>query len=191
MPNTRSCVFLCPKKGDLKIMCNKNFEKGQYIVYTTNGLCYIEDIQYISFIKGEDAKMHYVIKPVRGNSSTIYIPSDNDKLISKIRPIMTQEELAALLSNIKSKSLTWENDRKIRAENFHDILISGVAEDLMLMISCIYSKKNSLLTAKKTLSSSDSKFFEQAKKLVEEEFAFVLGIKETEVEEYIRERLEK
>jgi RNA polymerase-interacting CarD/CdnL/TRCF family regulator len=41
------------------------------------------------------------------------------------------------------------------------------------------------------LSSSDSKFFEQAKKLVEEEFAFVLGIKETEVEEYIRERLEK
>jgi len=54
-------------------MVSKNFVKGQYVVYATNGLCCVEDIKYISFISGEKEKLHYILKPVKGFSSIYFI----------------------------------------------------------------------------------------------------------------------
>lgn len=170
-------------------MANENYKVGQHIVYATNGLCCIEDIQYISFIKGEESKKHYIIKPVNGNSSKIYVPADSDKLMSKIRPAMTKQDIDTLLSGLKNKEMAWEDDRKLRTENFHDLLVNGVNEDLILMISCVYLKKHELLSINKTISASDSKFLENAEKLVVEEFSYALDIPPSEVGKYIRGKL--
>ena len=171
-------------------MVGKSFVKGQYVVYATNGLCCVEDIKYISFISGEKEKLHYVLKPVKGSSSVIYVPADNDNLMAKMRPAMTKEDIDSLLFSIKDKHLAWEEDRKVRVDNFHDILINGVSEDLLLMISCIYIKKQDLIALNKTLPASDSKMLENAEKLVEEEFSFALGIEPSEVGKYIRDFFE-
>lgn len=167
-------------------MVGKSFVKGQYVVYATNGLCCVENIKYISFISGEKEKLHYVLKPVKGSSSVIYVPADNDNLMAKMRPAMTKEDIDSLLFSIKDKHLDWEEDRKVRVDTFHDILINGVSEDLLLMISCIYIKKQDLIALNKTLPASDSKMLENAEKLVEEEFSFALGIEPSEVGKYIR-----
>lgn len=171
-------------------MVSKNFAKGQYVVYATNGLCCVEDIKYISFISGKEEKLHYILKPVKGSSSVIYVPADNDNLMAKMRPAMTKEDIDSLLLSVKDKQLIWDEDRKARVDNFHDILINGVSENLLLMISCIYIKKQELMALGKTLPASYSKMLENAEKLVEEEFSYALDIAPSDVGKYIRDFFE-
>lgn len=191
LKTARPRAFPYAEQETLQIMSKEKFKTGQHVIYSTNGLCLIKDIQYMSFIPGTEAKDYYILKPIRGNSSTIYVPTDNDTLMGKMRHVMTKEEIDKLLSSIKSQKITWEDNRKIRTENFHNTLINGVNADLLLMISCIYMKKKEMQTISKTLSASDSKFLENAEKLVEEEFAFTLDIPPSEVGKYIRSILDQ
>lgn len=167
-------------------MNNKEFKIGEYIVYSTNGLCRVADIKDMSFVTGEESRKYYIVEPVKGNSSTIYIPADSEKLMGKTRRAMTKDEIDSLLTNLKGEELEWEEDRKLRAEQYHEIIMGGVSDELLLMISCIYYKKYELQKINKTLSASDSKSLEVAEKLVEEEFSYVLDIKPAEVGNYIR-----
>lgn len=170
-------------------MNNSVFEKGQYVIYGTNGLCVVEDIKNMSFIKGEEKKLYYILAPVKAKSSTIFVPLNNEKLVLKMRDTMTKEEIDSLLMGMSDKEFEWENDRRARADMFHDIIAKGVTEELLLMIRCIYMKKNELMAKKKFLPTTDSKTLEFAEKMVEEEFAYVLEIQPGEVGDYIRKVL--
>lgn len=167
-------------------MKNSSFEKGQYIIYGTNGLCVVEDIKKMSFIRGEKEKEYYILEPVKAKASTIFVPRDNEKLMSKIRSVMTKQEIDSLLLGMSSKGLEWENDRRNRADTFHDIIVKGVNEELLLMVRCIYLKKHELEAINKKLPMTDSKALEFAESMVEEEFSYALDIKPSEVGGYIR-----
>ncbi len=162
------------------------FSKGQFVVYGTNGICVIEDITQMSFVTGEPKVPYYILKPAVANASTIFVPVENEVLVSKMRVLMTKEEIDTLLLGMKDKSVEWENDRRVRNDIFHDILAGGVTEDLLLMIRCIYVKKKELEEHNKKLSSADANMLKSAEKLIEEEFAHVLNIKTSEVAKYIR-----
>jgi len=170
-------------------MCKGGFEKGQFVVYGTNGICMIEDMTEMSFVTGEPKAPYYMLKPETANASTVFVPVNNEILVSKMRPLMTKEEIDSLLLGMKDKELAWENDRRVRNDSFHDILVKGVTQELLLMIRCIYVKKNELEENNKKLSSADMNALKSAEKLVEEEFAHVLQIKRNEVGKYIRELL--
>lgn len=171
-------------------MADKQFEKGQFVVYGTNGICTIEDITEMSFAKGMAKAPYYILKPAGADSSTIFVPVKNEKLVSKMRALMTKEEIDSLLLGMADKELEWEDDRRYRAENFHDILTKGVTEDLLLMISCIYVRKRQLIAQNKKLPTTDGNTLKAAEKLVEEEFSHVLGIRPDEVGKYIRKLLD-
>lgn len=171
-------------------MAEKQFEKGQYVVYGTNGICTIEDITEMSFTRGMAKAPYYILKPAATDSSTIFVPMNNEKLVSKMRSLMTKEEIDSLLLGMKDKELEWETDRRYRAENFHEIMTQGLTEDLLLMISCIYVRKRDLIKQGKKLPATDSNTLKQAEKLVEEEFSHVLGLEPWDVGKYIRTLLD-
>lgn len=167
-------------------MEDRRFKKGQYMSYGTNGICLLEDITEMSFARGMEKNLYYILKPAAANASTIFVPVDNDALTAKMRPLMTKEEIDSLLLGMKNKAIPWEKDRQYRTENFHEILVKGVTEELLLMISCIYMKKRELLEQGKKLPATDSNTLKSAERLVEEEFSFVLGIEQESVSKYIR-----
>jgi RNA polymerase-interacting CarD/CdnL/TRCF family regulator len=57
------------------------------------------------------------------------------------------------------------------------------------MVTCIYEKKRELAKIGKKLSVTDMTTLKSAEKLVEEEFAWALGIPQEEVPAFIRRRL--
>ena len=71
--------------------------------------------------------------------------------------------------------------RRVRSERFHEILSQGVTQDMLLMIRCIYLKKRELAGTGKNLPTTDGNTLKTAERLVEEEFAYTLGIKTSEV----------
>ena len=59
------------------------FKVNDVIIYGTQGVCKIEDIEEKS-ISGTK-KAYYVIKPVNDNGSTIFAPTDNEFVLKKMR----------------------------------------------------------------------------------------------------------
>jgi CarD family transcriptional regulator len=167
-------------------MNRTEFKKNDYIVYGTNGICHIEDIQPMSFDRKKDSDLYYILRPLSNPASTVFVPLKNENLTSKMRDVMTKEQIHELLEDMKGKELPWEQNRRFRSETFHEILTKGVQEELLLMVQCIYMRKKQLTEDGKKLPTTDSNTLKAAEKLVEEEFAYVLNIAKEEVGSYIK-----
>ena len=171
-------------------MIKHAYEKGNFVVYGTTGICVIDDVTEMSFMAGMEKSRYYVLKPEHSSDSKVYVPAANEILMSKLRPLLTRQEIDMLLTGMRDKELEWETDRRLRTEKFHEILTNGVTESLLLMIRSIYLKKNELENMGRKLAASDMNTLKTAEKLVEEEFACVLGIEKKDVGAYIRSMIQ-
>lgn len=170
---------------------NRNgFDIGEYVSYGINGMCNIEDIRPMQLSQSVEKMMYYILRPESNPKSTIFVPVNNQKLVSKMREPMTKDEINAMLVRMKDRTLEWEKDVRFRTESFHEILNNGVNQDLILMIRCLHRKRQELIQLGKKLPARDSNTLKTAERLVEEEFAHVLHIKCEEVSDYIRDVLD-
>ncbi len=170
---------------------NRNgFDIGEYVSYGINGMCNIEDIRPMQLSQSVEKMMYYILRPESNPKSTIFVPVNNQKLVSKMREPMTKDEINAMLVRMKDRTLEWEKDVRFRTESFHEILNNGVNQDLILMIRCLHRKRQELVQLGKKLPARDSNTLKTAERLVEEEFAHVLHIKCEEVSDYIRDILD-
>ena len=170
---------------------NRNgFDIGEYVSYGINGMCNIEDIRPMQLSQCVEKMMYYILRPESNPKSTIFVPVNNQKLVSKMRELMTKDEINAMLERMKDRTLEWEKDVRFRTESFHEILNNGVNQDLILMIRCLHRKRQELIQLGKKLPARDSNTLKTAERLVEEEFAHVLHIKCEEVSDYIRDVLD-
>ena len=170
---------------------NRNgFDIGEYVSYGINGMCNIEDIRPMQLSQSVEKMMYYILRPESNPKSTIFVPVNNQKLVSKMREPMTKDEINAMLVRMKDRTLEWKKDVRFRTESFHEILNNGVNQDLILMIRCLHRKRQELVQLGKKLPARDSNTLKTAERLVEEEFAHVLHIKCEEVSDYIRDVLD-
>lgn len=166
------------------------YSKGDYIRYSQNGVCYIEDIKQMKnpvFQNG--LKQFYVLKPVGNEKSTVYVPTDNTELTSRMIYILKKQDIDSLIDSVKKSSLEWIDVRRLRAESFKKIIKTSDQQELLKLVSCIYLKKQEWAAAGKKLSATDDGILKQAEELIDNEFTFVLGLKKGQVGEYIRNRL--
>ena len=166
------------------------FDIGEYVSYGIIGMCNIEDIRPMQLSQSVEKMMYYILRPESNPKSTIFVPVNNQKLVSKMRELMTKDEINAMLVRMKDRTLEWEKDVRFRTESFHEILSNGVNQDLILMIRCLHRKRQELVQLGKKLPARDSNTLKTAERLVEEEFAHVLHIKCEEVSDYIRDVLD-
>lgn len=165
----------------------KVFQKGDYVRYANNGVCQIVDYSTLPSM-GEG--MFYVLKPNANPNSIIFVPAFNEKLVGRMQHILSRAEIDALiLDAAQGADALWSSDRKERMERFHGILRDCEPGALIRLVRCLYEKKQELLALGKKLSSSDEFAMKQAEGLIENEFAFSLGLSGAEVQDYIRTRL--
>lgn len=165
------------------------FNKGEYIKYATSGVCLIENITKIDYLHNRNPKDFYVLKPVSGNSSTVYVPVENEALTSKMRKLLSKEEIDSLIDASKENIIAWIDDRRTRSEKFKAIISKSEPDTLLRLVSCIYMKKQELSAFGKKLSSTDEAILTSAENLIENEFAFVLHLTGAQLSAYIRDRL--
>lgn len=176
-----------PAKGDFVL--TSLFNKGEYIKYTTSGVCLIEDIKKMDYLHTHNPQDFYVLKPVANPGSTIYVPLANEELTSRMRRILNKEEIDALIDSTKEEKIEWIADRKARNEKFKAIISKCEPRELLKLVSCIYLKKQEMEAGGKRLSATDDSILSGAESLIENEFAFVLNLTGTHLGAYIRNRL--
>ncbi len=166
---------------------NMEFRKGDFVVYGKNGVCLVEDIKTMNFA-GENGS-YYILKPKSNGSSTVYVPVANERLVSKMRSTMTKKQIDELLDSAAEGEVTWNDAKNERQEEFNGILTSGDSRKLLLLVMCLYKKKQEKESENKHLSSTDENIMRTAEELIEEEFSFALGCTPGKVADYIRKKI--
>jgi len=164
------------------------FQIGQTVLYGLEGVCTIEERQKMKV--GHTRAFYYVLRPVFRPNSTIFVPEDNEALLSKIRPILSREEIAQILHDAPEEELAWIEDPNERKTEYQRILTGGERLLLIRMIHVLLLHRQKLEKHGKHLRAADEQLLRDAQKLVHDEFALVLNISQNEVPEYIRSQIE-
>ena len=169
----------------------QKYEAGTHIRYGSTGICLIDRIEDVPYPGAEPPMRRcYILKPVRNACMEISVPIDNEMLCGRIQPLRTKEEIDRLLAEaVQEADMPWEDDRKARGAAFKQILAGGDAGSLLRMIRCILLQRSMLSAAGRNLSSMDDNARRDAERMLEEEFAFSLGVTDKEAGRYIRNAL--
>ena len=161
---------------------------GETVLYGTEGVCKVAEICKMKV--GSKREEYYVLKPIHREGATVFVPVANEALLAKMRPVLSKEEIDALIDSVNGEAFVWIEDHAERKTEFQRILVGGDRRELLGMIRCLYLRRQQLTETGKRLRTNDDQMLRDAEKLLNDEFALVLNISQQEVPEYIRARVE-
>lgn len=164
------------------------FAINDHVFYGTTGVCRIVDVR-TERLGGSEAQEYFVLKPVFNPGSTVYISVSDEDLLSKMRPIMTKDEVHRMIATMPVEDDVWIRDDRERDRDFGTRIRSGDTHELVRIIKSIYSEKERKKEEGKKLNAMDTRIMATAEKLLHEEFALVLGIAPKDVVSYISEHI--
>lgn len=163
------------------------FTIGDAVIYGTQGVCKISDITKMKF--ANEVHEYYVLVSMTDNKSTAYVPTDNEKLVGKMKSVLSPQQVDELIDSVARYDTEWISDDGERKEFCIDAIKSGDMKRLIAIVNMIYKHRKKLDELKKKLHSSDEKFLREAEMLLNNEISYSLGIKPAEVADYIKKRI--
>ena len=157
------------------------FSIGQTIVYPSQGVGKVTDI----FDKtiGDSTRKYYKIY-LEVSDMNVIIPVENASARG-IRPIVSAEEARATLDGISVAFEPITSDWKQRYQMNLDLLKKGSISDIASIVRCLYHRSKI-----KELPIQERKLYDSAKKLLEDELCYALGIPFEEAEAMLHQKLE-
>ncbi len=163
------------------------FHIGDMVLYGTDGVCTITGIDEKD-MEG-DLIEYWILKPVYDEKSTLFVPRNNKTVLSKMRSVMSSEEIYELVHGIPQEDTIWIDDENERKQVYQNIIREGDRKKLVQLIKTLWLRKRSRQSAGRKLHQCDEVFLKQAEKLLHDEFAAVLHISPDEVAEFITQQI--
>lgn len=164
------------------------FSIGDTVVYGTQGVCRIEGTQ-TKRIRGEYVD-YLVLRPVYDSNSTVFVPKNNEKLLSKMREILPADEIYRIIRELPEKDPVWIDDDNIRKAKYQEVIDEGDRSKIMLIIKTLHQHRIKQQEKGRRLHQPDEYILGQAEKLLYNEFALVLDIQPDEVVPFIMKQIE-
>lgn len=154
------------------------FSVGDRIIYGSTGVCQIENIvgNELTGIIRE----YYVMRPVDTNKSIIYVPVDNEKLVSRMREVPSAEKLKAMIKNAKNDQIEWVDNHIRRSELFHEILSEGEIPRILVLFKTLNARSVVLSKENKHLPKTDERIYKECQKLLCSEISAILNVEQNE-----------
>ena len=158
------------------------------VLYGAEGVCKIKDITRENF--GEGIMEYYVLQPIYKDSLMIFVHTDNDHLISKMRRVLSREEIEKIILTMPEEELLSIEDESEREIKYQEIINSGDRRAVVKLIKTIYLRQKNRKEQKKKPYAIDERFLKEAEKLLYDEFALVLNVKPNQVLPLIIKQIE-
>lgn len=159
------------------------YQKGDYVVYGTKGVCLVEDVMEIDW--GMDCisseKLCYKLIPRFMKGSTIYAPVENEKTL--IRSVMSGEEAEAVLDRAGQLETLWVKDEKEREKSYRKALLSGSSTEWSRIVKTLYLRKRERQKSGKRMTCIDERYLHIAESILFGEMSLPLCLTVKEVEE--------
>ncbi|KXU46862.1 MAG: CarD family transcriptional regulator [Longibaculum muris] len=164
------------------------YQVNEIILYGSEGICKIDNMM-TRHVNGQPIE-YYVLKPIKSESSTIYVPTLNEELTKKMKRVLSYQEIIDLIHFIPDSELLWIDNDNLRKERYKGILRDGNRQEIMQLIRTLYLHQLKLKEEGKKFHASDDKFYKDAERILYEEFAYVLNISEEEVVPFICQEID-
>lgn len=161
------------------------FKPNDYVMSFSSGVCQVVDV--IPETSTDTA--YYVLQPVYHPNMTIKLPVS--KAATALRPILTKDEVVALIATMPQHEPLVISDGRERSTRFKAALRTRDCEELSRMIKTLYLEKEAKTAAHKKMAKMDEEIMKTAERQLHEEFAVALQITPEEVLPYILEQLAK
>ena len=165
------------------------FQLQDQVVYGIHGVCSIVDKE----LRTVDRKKveYYVLEPREQPGARFYIPTQNQAAVSKLRRLLSREELEALLQSDEVHCDCWIADENHRKQRYRELINSGDRAGILAMICTLHKHKDVQLASGRKFHLCDENFLRAAEKLLSSEFPVVLGMERADTISYIKQMLEK
>lgn len=160
------------------------YKMGDVVVYGTDGLCKIDDITEKKF-DGEVIK-YYILSPLKRPGETVYVPCKNEKIMERMRAVLSVEQARRLIEDTKIDALAWIDNERARQRVYKEILLCGSSEDIVAMTQNLHVHREKQEKQGKKLHASDEKFLRDAEKMLFEELAYIFDVSLKEVRDMVR-----
>ncbi|MDO4458769.1 MAG: CarD family transcriptional regulator [Clostridia bacterium] len=163
------------------------FEKGQVILYGNQGIFKVTGTEIQTFA-GIDSE-YYVLEGIFETQRKVYVPMKSPKLIEKMKPVLSRDEVENLIDSIPNRENIWIDNENRRKEAFREILSSGNRGSLLDLITTLSAHRTICRQNGRKMHQCDERAYKEAEKLVYEEFCYVLDIPQQEIVGYITNRV--
>lgn len=149
------------------------FNVGDLIIYSTHGLCHIDDICEKTY-SGE-TKTYYVLHPLDNEKLQINTPVNN-KTISMLE-IMDKKEAEEILSLFTLPGIDWIEKSHQRTQTYSEVTRKGNRKEIARVINTLMLRKHEIELNGKKFSEYDRKLLTSMQNILFHEIAISLNIK--------------
>lgn len=164
------------------------FNVGDTVLYGSQGVCKIIGTEEKE-VCGNNIE-YFVLKPVYDENSTLFVPLSNSNLLSKMKSVLSAEQIYEMIKEMPSEDTIWIDDDNEHKQKYQQIIIDGNRRKLVQLIKTLHIHEVSQQKKGRKLHISDEMMLKQAEKLLYDEFALVLKIKPNEVLPFIMQQIQ-
>ena len=153
------------------------YKVGMLVSYRSEGVCVLSEIRRQKFGMLNELKDFYILSPLRDPNSKLFVPADNEVLLSKMRPLCSAHDVNALAKDLYGKCFDWIELSRPRSNFFKEVLSEGKRDSLILLIHTVNKRQAELAKCGKSVTQGDMTAVMRAKKMLVDEFSVTTNIK--------------
>lgn len=146
---------------------------GQYVVYGKSGICRVEAIGTLSFMK-DSSKIYYTLRPsYTTNNARIYVPVNTSV---SMRSAITSDEVFCCLDSLKDMEVKIFRSSKqnLLTAHYQELIAGQDIDGYLRLFKEICWKEKLVKDSGKKLAQVDQRFYKLAERILSEEFSIVL-----------------
>lgn len=159
------------------------FQIGDHVLYGIHGVCAITDVQ--ERIVDRKKVSYFVLEPLEQAGAQYFIPTHNEAALSKLRHVMSRDDLEQMLKSEDVRRNVWIEDENLRKQHYRELINSGDRLALLQMICSLHKHKQAQTDAGRKFHLCDENFLRDAERLLNAEFSLVLGIDKDQISAYV------
>lgn len=158
------------------------FKAGDLIIYSTHGVCRIDDISDKTV--ADETKSYYTLHPINNAQKLqISIPVDSDKVM--MLTLLEADEAKEILESFRSPGAEWNPHPNNRNREFLNIVHSGNRHDIAQVVNTLTRRQIEATLTNKKLYEQDRKILENAKTILVKELSLALDLTEEVIDRKI------
>ncbi len=152
------------------------FEIGSYVSYRAEGVCVISDIREERFGALGAMGKYYILSPVGDEKSTLFVPMDNEGLVSMMRPLLSADEILRMVEELRDERMEWIEESRARNARFREIFAEGDRKQLIVLLNTVVEHSEMIRNLGKKVGSTDENAMYRAKTMLFEEFSMTTDL---------------
>jgi RNA polymerase-interacting CarD/CdnL/TRCF family regulator len=109
--------------------------------------------------------------------------------MAKLRPVLTQPELEALMASEDVRRYSLTGEESLRKQLYRDLIGSGDRSTLLRMVYSLYRYRDEQTAAGRKFHQCDENFLHDAERLLCSEISLVLNLDAEQARAYLRRQL--